>query len=230
MGPTMKTRLLVLGIALLSLTRLSSVAAAGTRWLETHSWKGMGTKQTEKFWVNGGKWRIRYRPHGKGIFQVAVYAENGEFLDMAADMEKPVGGWTTMHGRGARHLAITGMNTTWEVSIEQRLSTIEEWQLIQIMNQARPTFVKLGTWTGEDAETKHEFAVPQGSWKVKHSSSGEGTLQIFIHDEDDIVVLALNSDSPGEDTSWVHRKGKFTMEVKAVKAAWQVDVFHEQRK
>ncbi len=210
------------------LVTVRAATAQKARWVETHSWSGLGTKQTEVFWVNGDKWRIRYSPHGTGIFQIGVYDKTGQLLDMAADQDAPLKGTAVLTERGSRYLTITGIGTKWDVRVEQFLSVIEEWQLTQLMRQPSTPLVKLGTWTGETIDAEYEFTVPAGRWKVVHSNSGGGFLQIIIEDQNNFVALAANTSDASEDFSWVHRPGKFVMKIIAANTSWKVDVFCEQ--
>ncbi len=204
-----------------------SAMAQKARWVTTHSWSGVGSKQTEMFWLNAGKWRVRYKPRGSGIFQVCIYDEQGELLEIAADMRRPLAGYKTFRTRGKRYLAITGVDVKWTVTIEQRMSVIEEWQLTQVMRQQPPTLRKLGTWTG-DKDAQYEFTVPHGSWKLVYNNSKDGFLQVLIRSDEGMAALAANTSSKGQDESWVHTSGKFTMEVKSAETNWEVDVFCEQ--
>jgi len=204
--------------------------AQKARWVETHSWSGVGSKQTEMFRTNGAKWRIRYKPRGAGLFQVAVYDEQSQIQDVAVSMKggEMVSGHKTFRGRGLRYLAITGVDASWRVAVEQRLSVIEEWQLVQIMREPQPELFKVGSWTGEETEAEYEVTIPRGSWKIVHSNTGGGFLQVLVRDDDGVAAVAANTTEAGEDVSWVHRAGKFTMAVKADNTSWKVDVLGEQ--
>ena len=162
------------------------------------------------------------------MFQIGVYDADGTFLDTAASLPEPMSGRRTLTGldRGQRYLAITGFDTRWTVTVEQRLSFFEEWQLLQSMRQPSPELAKLGTWTGDEVDTSYEFTVPAGRWEVTHSNVGGGFLQILIQNEEGIVALATYSTATESGVSWGHQPGKFTMQVKADKT-WQVDVYFE---
>jgi len=197
------------------------------RWLTTHSWKGTGTAATEIFWVNTNRWRIRYAPHGRGIFHVALYNVKGELVDVVADLERPVSGLRTQTGKGQCYLTVTAIDTRWEISVEQYLSVIEEWQLLQRMKQPPVELAKLAEWTGGTGDAEYELTVPAGSWKVVHTNKGNGLLQVKVQNDEGLVSLAANNSSTGEGESWVHAAGTFTVSVVAVDTTWKVVVYGE---
>jgi len=203
--------------------------AQKAQWVKTHSWSGHGTKQTEMFPVNGQKWRIRYYPEGEGLFQIAVYNEQNELLDMAANQDRafPLKGFASLKGGGHRYLGITGLNTTWTVVVEQYLTAIEEWKLRQTMKQPGPELAKVGTWTGESGEAQYAFRIPAGSWQILCTQEGRGLLQVEVVDEEGFVALAANSDRPGQSVSWVHKTGTFSIKVKSDGPSWKIDVLAE---
>ena len=212
--------------AVLAVTWAARVHAAESRWVETQSWSGTGTRQTELFLVNGIRWRLVHRHKGDGIFQVGVYDAQGSFLDMAADLREPVSSSKVLPGRGHRYLAINGVDTEWTVTVEQYLSIIEEWQLTEERRKPPPAYEKLGTWFGADTDVDYEIQVPAGSWKILHSHSGAGMLQISVRDQKGFVMLAANTTDAGQSESWIHQSGTFRMRIRAVKCQWKVDVLY----
>jgi hypothetical protein len=222
------TRVASLTVFLISLAA-GSVRAQAPRWVVTNRWQGSGSQQTEMFWVNGQSWRVRYRPKGKSLFQIAVYDAEGKLVDMASNQNRgePVGGVTTLTGRGQRYFGITGMDTTWELAVEQHVTTIEEWHLRQLLQQPLPQMVKLGIWTGGDGQSEYTFTVPSRSWQVRHSHSGDGLLQIVVEDAAGFVALGANEVRSAEGLSWVHKAGTFTMRINADAVNWKVEVLCE---
>jgi hypothetical protein len=205
------------------------VRAQAPRWVVTNRWQGFGSQQTEMFWVNGESWRVRYQPAGKGLFQIAVYDTQGKLVDMAVNQNRshPGGGVTALTGRGQRYLGITGMDTTWEVAIEQQVTTIEEWHLRQLLQQPQPQMLKVGIWTGGDGQSEYTFTVPSRSWQIRHSHSGDGLLQIVVDDAEGFVALGANEVRATEGQCWVHKPGTFTMRVNADAVNWKVEVLCE---
>lgn len=203
--------------------------AQAPRWVVTNRWQGAGSQQTEMFWVNGDAWRVRYRPNGKGLFQVVVYDPQGKFADMVANENRafPVAGSTTLHGRGQRYLGVTGVDTSWEITVEQYVTVIEEWHLRQLLQQPRPQMLKVGLWTGSDGKSDYTFTVPAGSWQIRHSHSGNGLLQITVEDEAGFVALGANEVRAAEGSCWVHKAGTFTMRINADHVDWKVEVLCE---
>jgi len=194
----------------------------------THAWEGSGTQQTQKFWVNGTPWRVVYRPSGKGVFQIGLYDADGAFLRLLTEQRDPMPGSVTVHESGRRFLAVTGVTTHWKITVEQRLSTIGEWQLTETVRQTHFNLAKLGTWVGRDVDQDYEIEVPTGSWQAHYTSLGAGTVQITIRDQDGNVVMASSMAGQSEGEGWIHQNGRFTMHVAATDAKWKVDVYNEQ--
>ncbi len=217
-----------LGVLAAALTGMP-LRAQAPRWVVTHRWVGFGSQQTEMFWVNGSAWRVRYRPAGRGLFQVAVYDAQGRLVDMVANQtdDRLFAGARKLEGRGKRYLGITGLDTTWEVTVEQLVSVVEEWYLRQLLQQPPPRLLKLGVWTGTDGESEYTFSVPSPSWQIRHSHGGDGLLQIIVTDSEGFVALGANEVRATEGVCWVHKPGTFTMRVKADGVQWKVEVFCE---
>jgi hypothetical protein len=223
-----RTRLAGLTLLLLA-AGAGSLLAQAPRWVVTNRWQGFGSQQTEIFWVNGDAWRVRYRPTGKDLFQVMVYDAPGKVVDVVTNqnLDVPLSGSTSLHGRGQRYLGITGVGTTWEITVEQHVSVIDEWHLRQLLLQPRPQLLKIGLWTGSNGQSEYTFTVPSRSWQIRHCHSGDGLLQIRVEDADGFVALGANDVRAAEGSSWVHKAGTFTMRVNADQVDWKVEVLGE---
>lgn len=210
-----------------------TLRAQRPRWVETESWSGNGALQTESFWIYGEKWRVGYRPRGRGSFHISAYDLNGEFLETVTDQAvNPLRGRRTLEGRGERHLGITGMGTSWNVTVQQYLSVIEEWQLLQLRKQPPGVLEKVGDWTGEDTDEEHPLAISGGSWLISFSNEGEGVLQVSLERDvgDEQVaesILAVHTEEPGVGSSWIHKSGTFRMRINAVDTKWALSVMSE---
>lgn len=222
-------RFIIRAMVLLLVASPGPLLAQAARWVVTNRWQGYGSQQTEMFWVNSETWRVRYRPAGKGLFQISVYDGQGALVDVATNQnrEAPLPGSAGMKGRGQRYLGITGVDTTWEITVEQRVTVIEEWHLRQLLQQPRPQMLKVGIWTGRAGDSEYTFTVPSRSWQVRHSHSGDGLLQIKIDDAEGFVAFGANEVRATEGTSWVHKAGTFTMHVRAGTVDWRVEVLCE---
>ncbi len=214
-------------VLLLALLLPAAAPAQEPVWLETHSWKGSGTARTEIFWANTSRWRIRYRPRGKGLFQISVYNVKGELVDVAANQAEPLRGMAYMKEKGEFFLAITGADTEWEVSIEQFVNMAEEWQLRQRAKLPPPAMWKIATWTGGAGRQEYDIDVPHGSWQIVHSNHGPGLLQIQVFDQKGDLAVAANNALPGSGLSWLHTPGRAKVAINAVDTAWKIEVFCE---
>jgi hypothetical protein len=225
----MKRNIPVIVAVLAVLLSVSAVRAQKARWVKTQLWTGCGARQTEMFQVLGKKWRIRYAPHGEGLFQVAVYDEHAQLLDMATDQHRafPLKGLAVFKGGGRRYLGITGADTTWTVVVEQYVTLIEEWHLYELLKQSPPELVKIGTWLGEKGVAEYTVTIPHGSWKIVSTQKGPGLFQAEVLNADGFVALAANDARPGENESWIHTSGTFTIKVTSDAPSWQIDVLAE---
>jgi len=203
-------------------------AVAGGRWIKTHQWSGNGTRQTELFPVMGRWWRIRYDHRGKGLFQISVYDKSGRLVDVAANLREELPGVHKVKGPGVFFLAVNGVDSEWNVEVEQYLTLVEEWRLHEEMKKPPAALRKYAVWTGEDADADYPIHIPRGSWKVVFSNEGAGMLQVLVRTKDrDFVALAANTDKPGTSESWVHASGDFVLHVTAMKTRWKVEVYGE---
>ncbi len=196
------------------------------KWVTTHRWQGAGTRQTEMFWVNGRRWRVRHRHKGPGLFQIMVYDAQGHLLDVAANQTEPIPGVKTMEGRGYRFLAINGVNTQWEVTVQQYMTLAEQWQWHELSRKPGPRLRRYAVWTGEDVDTDYTITIPRGSWKIIYDSRGTGVLQVSVRKKgSDRAVLAVNAGGVARASSWVHAAGTFTVHVTAMQTHWKIEIF-----
>ncbi len=219
-------RLSVLLIGLSCVLSGMVLRAGDRRWIKTGEWSGTGTCQTRVFRIYGSKWRVRHRHQGNGLFQIGVYNAGGELLDMAANLRQPISGVHTLSGRGDRYLAINGIDATWQVTVEQYLSILDEWQLREAAKKPEPALRKIAVWFGEDTDADYTVTLPtSGSCKIVHTNSGGGVLQVMVRNRAGLVALAANSSDPGVKESWIHGSGDFTVHVTAIKTHWKVEIF-----
>jgi hypothetical protein len=119
------------------------------------------------------------------------------------------------------------VDTSWDVTVEQYVTVIDEWHLRQLLQQPRPQLLKIGLWTGGDGQSEYTFTVPSRSWQIRHGHSGDGLLQITVEDTAGFVALAANEIRAAEGSCWVHQAGTFTMRVNADRVDWKVEVLCE---
>ncbi len=197
--------------------------AQEARWIETNSWSGIGTQQTEIFPVQGNKWRIKYRFRGTGIFQVGIYDEHNQFVDIAADLREPMYGRKTRRDNGNFYLAITGIDAKWEVKIEQYVTVIQEWRLLKLAEQPKEPLVKVGTWIGSDGNLEQEVTIPADDWVVEYEGEGSGFAQILVLDDSGKVVVGVNMQKPMKARGWGHQAGQYVLKAVAADMDWKVN-------
>lgn len=88
---------------------------------EIKSWMGQGIKKTESFEVTTNEWAIVWATipvqNGfPGIFQIFVYKENGDMVDMVANVVGESSDNLRMQGKGKYSLEIN-TNQLWKVGV-----------------------------------------------------------------------------------------------------------------
>jgi hypothetical protein len=215
-------------LALLALVASGLFAVAqDAEWVETNSWQGAGSQQTGIFFVTGERWRIIYRPKGRGPFRVDLNRESGSDPVMITNQKGTVvqGGRRSQTGAGRFYLDIQADQAEWEVVVEQRLTAIEKWHLVQLIKQETPTLARIATWTGGTGEEEYDLTIPRGAWKLFVNVSGEGHLDLSISPAGgDGKPLLLNRIPAGETGTWIHRSGDFRIRLRASEnCEWKLD-------
>jgi len=202
--------------------------AQGPRWLETHSWKGNGTRQTEVFQVYGERWTIRHNHDGDGVLTVDLYDGAGNRQGKPVLLKQPGPGAASLEGRGAHCLVITGPQGSWDVRIAQYLTPAEEWFLTQQLRKGLPPLKKKALWIGTGGSEEHQFTVKTAPWRIRWTNLGYGRLTLSVRDNATWTPeLFSTSTETGVAESWGHHPGTFTVRLEAVPTDWQVEVFGE---
>lgn len=204
--------------------------AQESRWVETNVFYGVGSACSAPFWVNGSQARIRYIPRGTGEFGIdLVDPETGDPVAILTRQARrsPLRGSKKLPQTGRFMLKVSGPGTRWEIRVEQYLSLIDEWHLVQLFKQ-QPPWLRLGTWTGEPGEHSYELSVPTQPWQVVCHNRNKTVLEVGITDGDGQVWFTANIPPQGEAAGYVPRGGSFTMGVRTEESDWQVDVLVQE--
>lgn len=225
----MKRLLVMLAVACAWLPGfIPSASAQEARWVESNSWKGNGTRQTEVFWLNGDRYALKHRHTGDGLFQVAMYDEQGRLVDVPVNVSTTVPGMSYLKGRGARYLLVSATEGNWEVTIDQYVSATEEWHLLQLLRKVLPPPKKVAVWVGDDGRIEHEFTIAKGDWKVVATNDNGGRLEVMVKEkEKGMLELATTSAKAETFESWGHRSGTFVLTVKSTEARWKIEILGE---
>ncbi len=210
---------------------VSPAEAGAKRWVTTHSWSGRGTRCTELFLVNADRAQIRYRPGGAGPFRLALLDENGDLLRNLTD-QKPsnlLRGKKRVPRRGWAYLRIAAPGTDWTVELDQQVSIIEEWHLLQLAKQKPKGWVKLGTWTGGEGEQIYDITLPTAPWRAVCTVAGEESADVGIFDADGLPWFFAVVDSERDMSTWVHKSGTFSLAVRAGNTSWRVEIFAREK-
>jgi len=217
-----------LGLAALAFLLLACAPRASaqkTRWVETGSWMGLGTMMTDTFLVVGDRWRVRYIPRGKGPFKIVVRDEKGaELTTVANQQQSAVRGWRTFkNDSGLRHLHVVAETASWEVVVEQSLTIVQEWQLVQWTRDSKPKLAKIGAWAGTDTDAEYELRVPSAKWSLIFACDGAGSLRVTLRDAEDNELLDTTLAGKSRNMSWVHSPGDYKLRIWARDIGWTVD-------
>lgn len=195
------------------------------RWLNTHQWSGQGVMETEIFSFYGDKSRIAFSPKGPAAFEII-------FVDMQNNTQQYIIRQATgfaMNGRinlksntKAGYLIIRGAGNSWQVTVEQRLDTVDEWNFLQD-NKKPLKMAKLGTWSGASGQSEISLTVPEGHWRLRFEQFSPGALTVKVVNQYGIVAMAAETAVSGEQHAWIHGAGTFTIVVSSSLAEWVVN-------
>ena len=217
------------GLLALLFASVAPLHAQKARWVETNSWEGKGSRQTEIFFVTADHWRVIYRPKGRGTFRMVLNRESGHEPVVVSSQKGPAmyAGRRSYQAPGRRYLDISSSGAEWKVVVEQLLNPLQEWRLVQLLKKDRPRLSRIATWTGGEGEDEFEVRIPRGSWKLFTNVVGDGQLDVSVSPVvgDDGEILALGQLPAGDASSWVHRSGTFRVRTRATgKCEWRLDV------
>jgi hypothetical protein len=124
------------------------------------------------------------------------------------------------------YVRIEGQDSSWSLDVEQYLTVIEEWHLLQALKQPNPRMRKLGEWFGGDRDGTYELRVPAGSWRLVYRNEGPGGLRATVMDERRSLVCDAGTSRPGRtEECWVHRNGDFLLRIRAADTNWKLAVY-----
>lgn len=219
----MKIPLLTLMLCLCPLlARLQ--AAEDCRWVPTHSWKGRGSLQTEKFTVAGHRWRVRARALTSGKITVKM-REAAINIDrtLLTSSRRPMSVRPTFnHAPGEKYFIVDTENTPWEIVLEQYLSTSEEVRLL--LDKKHDQSRKLAEWTGEESR-ELALSIPADPCQVTASleSGYPISVEIFNHNGDSIYKKMCRT--PEDIAScWLTEAGEYKIYIAARQSPWRVVV------
>jgi len=214
---------MTLGAILLGGTQLE---AENPRWVETHSWEGSGQRKTAFFKVNAEKWRLIFRRSSSGKFlTIHCYDENHEKIHTAVNRNAPFFGYRQLTGKGKYYLEIEGEGISWEISVKQLLSRIEEWQLLQYKRSKRNRMTKLASWYGA-GKADYSFKVPKGSWRINYRSSGNGKLVFTINRKPEEGFKSRTFSVSGNklEKAWINYSGAFDLKIEEAISPWHISL------
>jgi len=99
--------------------------------------------------------------------------------------------------------------------------------IVALENHAWDDWKTVKSLRGMDEDrTSDLFTIEGKRWRVKHSHSGEGLLQVYVYDSDGKwIVTAVNVSRPGEGVSEeIDRQGEFYVRVSSTVKKWKIDI------
>jgi hypothetical protein len=211
-----------------------AASADGGRWVKTVVWTGTGTRQTALFRVAPGEWAIRHSHTGTGLFQVMLYDDRGTLLGVPVNMDRPLPGRVrAAEGAGVRYFSVTS-DGEWTLSVEQKLTAVEEWELVQANRREAQTklLLKRTELAGGPGTVTHDYKLPPGRWKILCTNLSGGRLEIQAKDgEKERLVLAAASAKVETMEGWMYGGGKLSVTLRAEdKASWKFEIYGETDK
>lgn len=217
------TPLLLIGLFLIPAS--ISVRGAETRWIPTNSWSAGGDTTTRVFDVFGDAWQVHYANRDTRRLAIRVLNEAGEVVGKPIEADRPIRGVHTFSGPGRFYLQAAGPSGRWEISVRQELTRLQEWDLRQKNATLDDRLEKVASFTGESDMAEYPILIAAGGWKFSYQNgSGEMSLRVVDTVSGEVVFQRLLT-RPEKAESWVHRPGRFRIEVESVQSAWRIDVF-----
>ena len=222
----MKTTLRMAALAwLLVMTPFLLGQVRTTSWVRTFSSSGNGIAQTDTFALAAGKWRIHYRPNGRGPFSVIL-------RDTASGLNKRLtnqigpnvvsGSTSGSDSIKSAYLVVQGSDEGWQVWVEHYMDMVDEWNFRQSQTP-RKSMERLGSWTGEANEQTVTVQVAAPHWRFSHEQLGPGRLRLDVFDATGQCLLRTCTAGGGLREAWIHQNGEFTVRISAIDTPW---IFH----
>lgn len=222
----MKTRLCMAALAwLLVSTAYLFGQVRTTSWVRTFSWSGNGIAQTDTFPLAQGKWRIHYRPNGRGPFTVVLRDTGSDWsrrLTNQTGANVVAGSASGSEAVKSAFLTVHGSDDGWQVWVEHYFDMVDEWNFRQAQ-PAREALERLGSWTGEANEQALTVQVAAPHWRISHEQLGAGRLRLDVFDATGQCLMRACTATDGVREAWIHQAGEFTMRISAIDTPW---VFH----
>ena len=198
------TKILCLFLLFLCCGRLQAEASC---WHQNGIWEGTGTIQTDILEFRGERWRLRYRSKNGASLRVSMHTPDGSFI---TNLISQRGLNNSQGGRSGAidlprmknaYLVISG-SEAWQVSLEQYVSEVDSWELLQL------------------AKRIIEMDVPSNHWRCDIQAFGEGRLRVEVFDENGKLCYRGIQLNAGHVKSWFHRKGHYTLKVSPMDTDW----------
>ncbi len=205
---------------------MGSLSARGQSWGETNSWLGRAPTTTRVFRLVGNRCRLHYINHGPGPLRIRMFDRDHRKV-YEVYTQRNVPGIRTIPNDGEYYLVIEPTNSRWEVSIQQRLTRGQEWQLRQEALSIRQRQARLASFSGGPGSFAYPLSVPPGSWRLVYSNNQDGSLDIEVQGGNgggEPFVSRLRS--PQRTDTWFHRDGEFSLRVEAEETRWRIDLYH----
>ncbi len=225
----MKGKNTIIGLAVVVLG-FSTISAQATdsEWVTTNYWAAGGTTTTRMFNVAGEAWQIRYSNRSLNNMKIRVMNEKNEQIEPAIIVDGAIRGVKTFNQIGRFYIEITGDSPNWRVTVRQKLTKLQEWDLRQANANLDGNLRKVASFTGDNGEKTMAIKIPKGSWKFKYQN-GEGDISLQVVEKaGNTVIFKRQLNRPERAESWVHDTGEYEFKVQAVESSWRVDVFAEQ--
>lgn len=79
-------------------------------------------------------------------------------------------------------------------------------------------WVEVKRWTGNGQKNTESFRITGGQWRIRYSSRSVNPaltiFQIYVYGIDPKSLdIAANSTEPGDDVSYMHKKGQFYLQI-----------------
>ena len=119
--------------------------------------------------------------------------------------------------------------SSWEVTVRQHLSVIEEWQWKEMTETAakRPR-QPWAVWTGRSGPDAYELVFPTGRCRVVCTNVEGNPVEFSVREKISGQYEMLCTSRRRESwDGWIHRPGTYIVRADAWSSEWKIEVFNE---
>ena len=215
-------------VALVGMAGMAFAQTVAFKWVDTVTFKGIGTCQTAPFKLQSDKWKVAYKPKGKTPLEIGLCdATTGIQMEVTRQTrpgQHVVRGSRSGFGqKECGYLRIDGEVTLWELVVSQYLDIPGEWYLRKWKSPAN-RLLPFGSWSGSAGERSWSLEFKDRMGRFVCTQNKPGRVSFEVIDEAGRWIGKMVSVAPGKLETWFYRPGVYTVIVSAIETDWNLQV------